>query len=335
MKPFLRSLIAGVYFLQLVLYPNSIAKAQGPPALTDVRIEGESVVLDMTQLMPYDIFTLSSPWRLVIEIPGTSYNAGFSRKKVGSGLIRRIRGYQFKENPLIARVVLDLKGPVDYNANASDSQVIVNLRKNDLLAEKEGASPLKKKTRRVSRKRDLLDSLPKEVVSLDFEGADIRDVIRLMAETSNINMIFGPEVSGTISIHLKKVPFSEAFQTILNLKGLVAAQLGSNILRITTPNNLQSDKTKAITYTRIIPVNYLKASSMKSHLQAVMATSGRKGTITVVKETNSLVITDSQDGLNQARRLISRLDQKPKQVLIESRLFFLKTPHCRRFREFQ
>ncbi len=155
---------------------------------------------------------------------------------------------------------------------------------------------------------------------MDFESADVRDVIRLMSETSNINMIFGPEVNGNISIHLKKVPFAEAFQTNLNLKGLVAAQLGTNILRITTPDNLKQDKTKAIVYTRIIPVNYIDAEEMKKHIQAVMASSGRKGTITVVKESNSLVLTDSQEGLDQAQRLIGKLDIKPQQVLIESRI---------------
>lgn len=326
MKPKIRALVAGLYFLHLTIQPGITAYNDDGvpiPALTDIYTDGEGIVLDLTQLMPYDIFTLSSPWRLVIEIPGTEYKAKFSKKNARTSLVNRIRGYQFKENPLIARVVLDLREPVDYNASAGDSKIRINLRKNEVLAQKAQAKQAEtspKKVKKTRKKRDLLASLPREIVSLDFEGADLRDVIRLMAETSNINMIFGPEIAGPISIHLKKVPFNEAFQTILNLKGLVAAQLGTNILRITTPDNIQADKTKAISYTKVYPVNYLEASDMKKHLQSVMSSSGRKGTITVAKESNRLVITDSQEGLAQAERLIQKLDVKPKQVLIEARI---------------
>jgi len=327
MNRFLKIAITIFYSLQFVIQPLPMGAEEGTdasvPQLTDIRVEGNSLLLDLTQLMPYDVFTLANPARLVVEIPGTLYKVNFSKKNVSTDIVRRIRGYQFKENPLITRVVLDLKSPVDYNASADNSQIRLALRKNVVLSEDQEKPPvdaIKTEPTITQKKRDLLDSLPKEVVSLDFEGADIRDVIRLMSETSNINMIFGPEVAGTISIHLKKVPFAEAFQTILNLRGLVATQLGTNILRVTTPDNLKEDKTKAIVYTKIVPVSYIKADEMMRHIQGVMSTSGRKGTITVVQESNSLVITDSQEGLAQAERLVQRLDQKPKQVLIESRI---------------
>lgn len=326
MNRIVRILLAQFYFLSLVFYPgvlNAEEDSQSVPLVRDVRVEGENVVVDLSQLLPYDIFTLSSPWRLVVEIPGAQYKANFSRKNVKTKNVRRIRGYQFKEDPLISRVVLDLTGPVDYKANAGNSQIVLSLKRNEVLAKQAAAAKAAKRRAAPVRPRhakDLLSALPRERVTLDFEGADIRDVVRLMSETSNINMIFGPEVVGTISVHLKQVPFDEAFQTILNLKGYVATQIGSNILRVTTPDKVQQDKTQAILYTRIIPVNYLKASAMMSHLQSVMSSSGRKGTITVVEESNSLVVTDSQEGLAQARRLIAQLDQKPKQVLIESRI---------------
>jgi type IV pilus assembly protein PilQ len=141
-----------------------------------------------------------------------------------------------------------------------------------------------------------------------------------MSETSNINIIYGPEVAGNIAIHLKKVPFDEAFGTIMNLKGLVASQLGENILRVTTPDVMQREQAKAVVFTKSIAVNYLKAEDMQKHVQAVMSSAGRKGTITVVQETNSIVVTDSQEGIAQAERLVAQLDKKPAQVMIEARL---------------
>ena len=326
MKKFLRPLLAGLYAATLVIMPAMAEDTSSVPALTGIRTDGDQVVLELSQLMPYDVFTLSSPWRLVIEVPGTMYKAGFSKKNVDGKLIKRIRGYQFKENPLITRVVVDVSSPVDYKTTADGNIVTIALKENKVAAaaenadEAKAATPTAKRAAKVTAKQDLLTSLPKEEVTLDFESADIRDVIRLMAETSNINIIFGPEVNGTISVHLKKVPFDEAFTTIMNLKGLVAAQLGANILRVTTPDLLQRERQKAIMFTKSIPVNYLKADEMQKHLQAVMVSTGRRGTITVVSETNSLVITDTEEGLGQAERLIAQLDKRPKQVMIEARI---------------
>lgn len=325
MKKFLRPLLAGLYAVQLVLTPLMAEDtSSNVPALTGIRTDGDQVVLELSQLVPYDVFTLSSPWRLVIEIPGAMYKVGFSKKNIDGNLIKRIRGYQFKENPLVTRVVVDVASPVDYKTTADGNVVTIALKENKLAAGPEASKPAKatgkKSASRSNSKEDLLGSLPTDEVTLDFESADIRDVIRLMAETSNINMIFGPEVNGTISVHLKKVPFDEAFTTILNLKGLVAAQLGANILRITTPDLLQRERQKAIMFTKSVPINYLKADEMQKHLQAMMVSTGRRGTITVVEATNSLVITDTDEGLAQDERLIAQLDKRPKQVMIEARI---------------
>jgi type II secretory pathway component GspD/PulD (secretin) len=275
--------------------------------------------LELSQLTPYNVNLLSSPWRLNIEIPDVLYKTGFKQKNINGVLVKRIRGYQFKENPLITRVVIDLNDPVDYKSTTEGNKITLSLTKNALLNEQKKETGAKAAPPKEGKK-DLLSSLPKEEVTLDFEGADIRDVIRLMAETSNINIIFGPEVTGTIAVHLKKVPFDEAFSTILNLKGLAASQLGSNILRVTTPDLLQKERQRAVVFTKTIPVNYLKADDMSKHLLSVIAAAGRKGNITIVDQTNSLVITDSEEGIAQAERLIAQLDKRPKQVMIEARI---------------
>lgn len=329
MKNFNRILISAIYAFQLGMGPigaePTYLQDDSIPGVLDVRSEGEDIVIVLSQSMPFKPPTnLPSQSKLILEIEGAAYRAGFSKKNIDTEMVRRVRGYQFKENPLISRVILDLKAPVDYKAYAAGNNIILNLKRNAVLAEevkRKKATNEKAKTKQtVRRKRDLLNSLPKEVVTLDFEGADIRDVIRLMSETSNINIIFGPEVAGNISIHLKRVPFDEAFQTILNLKGLVATQLGVNILRVTTPDILSREQSKAVVFTKSIPINYLAANEMQTHLQAVMSSAGRKGTITVVKETNNLVVTDTQEGIAQAERLVGQLDKKPAQVMIEARI---------------
>ncbi len=321
MKIYQKPFLAIFLISQIVLANLQGDPSSGVPALTSLKAEGDKVTISLSQLMPYDVFTLTSPQRLVVEIPGVLYKAGISKKNVEGGLVRRIRGYQFKENPLISRVVIDLSYPVDYKTTAENNEIVLSMTKNaNAVNDDSEKKPLSAKGERTRKQRDLLASLPKEEVTLDFEGADIRDVIRLMAETSNINIIFGSEVAGTIAVHLKKVPFDEAFSTIMNLKGLVPTQLGANILRVTTPDILQKERQKAVMFTKTIPINYLKADDMMKHIQAVMTSAGRKGTLTVASENNSLVITDSEEGIQQAERLIAQLDRKPKQVMIEARI---------------
>jgi len=322
MKNLIKLWIIIVYSLNLALTPiaGQPVQGEGTPTLKDVRADKNDIVIELTQLMPYKINNLPDQTKIIIDITGAVYKTGFTKKNLETDLVRRVRGYQFKENPLIARVVLDLKDPVDYKTFDSGSNIVVVLRKNEVLKETESKKKEAKSKSVPNSRKDLLNTMPKEVVTLDFEGADIRDVIRLMAETSNINMIYGPEVGGNISIHLKNVPFDEAFRTIMNLKGLVATQLGANILRITTPDVVQKEQAKAILFTKTIPINYVKAEEMQKHIFAVMNSAGRKGNISVVEESNSLVITDTQEGIAQSERLIAQLDKKPPQVLIEARI---------------
>lgn len=324
MKILSRRFMACLYALQLIITPAMGDPTSDAPTLMDVQTEGEDIVLHLSQLVPYDAYLLDSPWRLVVEVRDSKYGAGFKMKNVDTSLVSRVRGYQFKENPLVSRVILDLKAPVDYKTTVSGTNVVVSMKRNDLLsksAKKETMPAIKSgSAKRAGEKLDLLRNLPREVVTLDFENADIKDVVRLMSETSNINIIFGPEVSGNISVHLRQVPFDEAFRTILNLKGLVANQIGNNIIRVTTPDLLAKERSKAVTFTKTININYVKAVDLQTHLQTVISSSGRKGTITVAPETNKLVITDTEEGIEQAEILISQLDRRPKQVMIESRI---------------
>src|SRR5262245_25262285 len=56
--------------------------------------------------------------------------------------------------------------------------------------------------------------LPKTPITMNFHEADIRDVLRLLALKSGMNIIYGADVSGPITLHLDRVPFDQAFQTV-------------------------------------------------------------------------------------------------------------------------
>ncbi|MCX5797279.1 MAG: type IV pilus secretin PilQ [Elusimicrobia bacterium] len=180
------------------------------------------------------------------------------------------------------------------------------------------ASGLAKRVRR----SDIMSRLPRDLVTLDFDATDIRDVFKLLAAKARVNIIFGSDVAAVLplTLHLSDVPFNEAVQTILSMSGLVTMQVGDSIVRVLTPAQMAKERSTATTLTKIIPLNYTKASEILPALTAVRSAEGRQGSATADLKTNSLILTESPDGMATEERLIAQLDVRPKQVLIEAKL---------------
>jgi type IV pilus assembly protein PilQ len=180
------------------------------------------------------------------------------------------------------------------------------------------AEPAPAAATRTKRSKDLLAALPRNPVTIDFEDADIRDVVRVLAEMSEVNIIHSNDLRGIVTIHLDQVPFNEAFHTILTMQGLVAQQMGDNILRVLTPEALSADRSRSVTTYKTFTLNYAQASEVQQHLGSVRISPNAM--VTVDQRTNSLIVTDTPEGLAAAERLISELDKKPQQVMIEARM---------------
>jgi type IV pilus assembly protein PilQ len=163
-------------------------------------------------------------------------------------------------------------------------------------------------------------SLPRNPITMDFQEADIRDVLHLLAVKSGINIIYSQDVTGPISVHLDRVPFDQAFQTVLTLKTLVALPMGSRVIRVVSSTGLTTEQSQAATFTRVFRLNYADADAVKKPIDAIRSAAGRKGVSTVDSKTNSLIVTDTQEGLKEVEDLIPILDKKPQQVDIESKI---------------
>lgn len=162
--------------------------------------------------------------------------------------------------------------------------------------------------------------LPKTPITMDFHEADVRDIFRLLAIKSGLNVIYGSDVTGTTSIHLDQVPFDQAFQTVLTLKNLVALPMGPKVIRVVSSTALTTEQTQAATFTRVFRLNYASADDVKKPLDAIRSAANRKGVSTVDSKTNSLIVTDTQEGLKEVEDLIPILDRKPSQVDIETKI---------------
>ncbi len=169
--------------------------------------------------------------------------------------------------------------------------------------------------------RDIMSRLPREnMPTVDFDNADIRDVLRFMAAKANVNVVFGSDVSGTLTLHLTNVPFNEAFRTVLSMMKLTTDQVGDNILRVITPAELTKQRTTSTAITKVYVLNYAKAMEVKATIDAVRTAEGRVGNSTADSKTNSLIVTDSLEGQLSTENLIAQMDARPRQVLIESKI---------------
>ncbi|MBK6880098.1 MAG: type IV pilus secretin PilQ [Elusimicrobia bacterium] len=303
--------------------------------LKSISYEGNSVRVELDRPAQYRVFALNQPPRLVIELPRTLHGPKPYEAAVNDGTLKRIRSSQFKTTPdMVTRVVLDLPRMIPYKAVQEGNGVVLrfneaagegetevstgDVREGEAAADVVATAAARSGSRGSARPKDLLASLPKNPITIDFDDADIRDVIRVLAEMSGVNIIYSNDLRGVVTIHLDRVPFDEVFNTVLTTQGLVAQQIGNNILRVLTPEALSSDRARSVTTYKTFTLSYGKASEVATHLSAVKISP--TGRFTVDERNNAIVVTDTPEGLAAAERLILDLDRKPQQVLIETKI---------------
>jgi len=165
-------------------------------------------------------------------------------------------------------------------------------------------------------------------ISLDFQGADLRAVLRTFAEISGLNIVIDPAVQGTVDVALRDVPWDQALDIILRANKL-GYFIDGTIVRIAPLTVLAEEESQRrklgeeqalAGQLATIPVtlSYAKAEE----LQALITKSAlsQRGTVQVDTRTNTLIITDLADRLTQARDLVATLDKPQPQVEIEARI---------------
>ena len=164
-------------------------------------------------------------------------------------------------------------------------------------------------------------------MSLDVQGAEIRTVLRSVAEYSGRNIVVGKEVKGTVSLQLQDVPWRDALNAVCRTQGLDVIEEGS-ILRVDTAEKLQNEilarqsnesQREAVAQldTRVIKVNYAQADEIRQAVQSVLT---NRGKVEVDKRTNSLVISDLPYKLDTAEAMAKQLDTTAPQIEIMAKL---------------
>jgi len=164
-------------------------------------------------------------------------------------------------------------------------------------------------------------------MTIEAKNLDILDALRAIATVSGLNIITADNVSGKITLKLENVPWDQALDLILETKDLGMVQYG-NVIRVAPSRDLQKSQEDLIKtiqnqeklrplQTRIIPINYATGIDISTQVKNVLSDRGK---VEVDKRTNSLIIKDTPERIQEAETLIKALDTKTPQVLIEARI---------------
>lgn len=219
-----------------------------------------------------------------------------------------------------AFVDIAFNGRVDYKTEQKGNQFVVN----------------------VSKKKETKKEMPKyngKPISLNFQDVPVRTVLQLIADFNNFNLVTTDTVRGNITIRLDSVPWEQALETILRVKGL-DKRLDGNILLVAQAKelaDLEEQKLQgqkkveelAPLVTEYVQVNYAKASEIAALLVASGESkdgsgNGRiltnRGSVSVDQRTNTLIVKDTAETIDKIQDLVQKLDVPVKQVTIEARI---------------
>lgn len=271
------------------------------------------------------IITLSSPTVTAdLQTRGTSLLLDFYGAKLPDELVRRldvtdfatpVRTIDSANREGHARLVITPEGDYEHMAFQVGNVYTVDVRP---------VTPEQKAARRQ-------DEYTGEKLSLNFQNIDVRAVLQLIGDFTGLNIVASDTVRGNLTLRLKNVPWDQALDIILKSKGLGMRKNGNVVLiapseELAAREKLELEAQQQLTNlaplrTEFFDVNYAKASEIAALLKAEgNSLLSSRGSITVDERTNTLMILDTAEKLEEIRRVLTRLDVPVRQVLIESRV---------------
>ncbi|HDX8617473.1 type IV pilus secretin PilQ [Aeromonas dhakensis] len=168
-------------------------------------------------------------------------------------------------------------------------------------------------------------------ISLNFQDIPVRTVLQLIADFNNLNLVTTDSVSGNITLRLDGVPWEQALDIILKVRGL-DKRLDNNILLVAPAEEIAAREKQQLEsrnqvadlaplYTEYLQINYAKASEVAALLSSESTKLlSAKGAVSVDERTNVLVVKDTADVISNIKRMLDILDIPVKQVVIEARM---------------
>ncbi len=164
-------------------------------------------------------------------------------------------------------------------------------------------------------------------IDLDLKDADIHNVLRLLADVGSVNIVTADNVTGSVTIRMRNVPWKQALDVVLQAKGLGMIERG-NMVRVAPLADLEKEREMEVARraqevrlapleTRLIPVSYATADEVQQRVSPLLS---ERGSVAVDTRTNMLIVRDLSGNLDQIEQLTRELDTQTPQVLVEARI---------------
>ncbi len=215
------------------------------------------------------------------------------------------------------RMVIEPKGSWEHAAYQTDNKFIVEVKPVIVKVDESGKA---KKAGYVGEK-----------LTLNFQQIDVREALNVIADFTETNMVISDTVKGNITLRLKDVPWDQAFDIILQSRGLDMRKNG-NVIQVAPRDEIAAKEKIELTshqeiaeleemHTESFMISYQKADAvatlLSSDKQRILS---KRGSAVVDMRTNTLFVQDTPSHLEEARKLIKQIDVPIRQVMIEARV---------------
>ncbi len=254
---------------------------------------------------------------------GNQVVVDFSHATVPQKLLRRfdatdfgtpVRDFSVTRTPHGSRITIDATGAFTELAYQADNQYVVELRPVT------AGQALAQQPRYTGQR-----------LSLNFQSIKVRAVLQLLADASGQNIVVSDSVHGNVTLRLHDVPWDQALHLILEIKGLGERRQGNVILVAPQAELAAREKAELAAEQAVqqleplrseyIQINYAKAANLASLIKSQgHSLLSSRGSVTVDTRTNTLLVQDTPERLEQIQQLVHRLDIPVRQVLIEARI---------------
>ncbi|MDE2053416.1 MAG: type IV pilus secretin PilQ [Xanthomonadaceae bacterium] len=269
-----------------------------------------------------------------IDVAGANLAAAQARRLDVTSYATPVRSVNTHAVPGGARIDVETRGVVQTASYQTGNQYVV-----------EFSRPTSSETTALGAPKPIVYKGSR--VTFNFQDIPVRSVLQLLADVSDLNIVASDSVQGNVTLRLVNVPWDQALDVILRAKGLAKRQNG-NVIWVAPQTEIakyeeniadarEKQLNSAQLVTDYIPINYGNAKQI-----ADLLTSGAKagnvgggggssgnsergflsprGSVSYDDRTNTLLVNDTPEKVQEIRQLVSVLDRPVKQVLIESRL---------------
>jgi type IV pilus assembly protein PilQ len=262
----------------------------------DIRAQGQNLVIDF--------FKTSLPDKLRRRLDVTDFGTP----------VESINTFGQGDN---VRMVITPKGQWEHSAYQTDTQFVVEVKQ---------IVPDPNKLAKGSK-----SGFTGEKLSLNFQNVEVRSVLNVIADFTDLNIITSDAVGGSLTLRLKDVPWDQALQIILDTRGLDMRKNG-NVVWIAPRDELATKEKLALesqqqigeleaVRTESYLLNYQKAADVQALLtSANQKVLSKRGSAVVDARTNTVFVQDVPARLEEVRKLIAQIDVPVRQVMIEARI---------------